>query len=698
MRPHLGRCATALLLISAAVASAQDRLKAMPIYAHYQQTQMLIQSATRFESPQPAWSSDGALLEYRTGGKWHRLDIAGNTDSEITSPSFRPAASQPARGRAARGRGPERGRQFASATSADGRYRAVYRDRNLVLVDLMDNNKESEITADGSVAGRIKNGSASWVYGEELDQTTAMWWSPDSTMLAYYRFDETGVPDYFLQLQQTTLHSRIDTEAYPLPGEQNPMAELFIFSVADHRTLKIDARDGKAFENGMGHYVYHVAWSADSKSLTFLRTNRSQNQMDFVAADPQSGKCRVIVSEQSAKSWVETIPIIYFLKDGQRFIWSSQESGFKNLKLCTLEESEPITLTKNAFDAEDVSTIVEKDNALFYLSHDGNNPMKLQLHRVKLDGTGDTRLTDPAFHHSVAVSPDGGHFVDTYQTHDTPPATRLCDADGKTIRELTKSNVEKLTKAGVEPVELLKFKSADGNTQLFGLLHKPSHFDPHKKYPMLVSIYAGPNTNAARELFVPPSSLTELGFLVASFDSRSAAGYGKGLTDAIYRNFGQAEIDDQAAGVKSLWDRSYVDRTHVGIFGTSYGGYASAMCLLRHPDVFAAASSSSPVTDFRDYDSIYTERYMGLPFDNVEGYKNASLMTYASKLRGRLMLYYGTADNNVHPNNTMQFVAALQEAGKSFDLQVGPDRGHSGLNTERMMEFFISNLGSAGGN
>ena len=694
MRFHAALRASALVMTVASIASAQDRLKAMPIYPHYLQMRTRIESGTRFESPDPIWSSDGSALEYRTDGKWHHLDIAQNENSEIAAPTLRAPASQPARGRAARGRGPVRGRQFTSAVSPNGHFRAVYRDRNIVLIDVTNGDKETPITADGSIAGRIKNGSASWVYGEELDQTTAMWWSPDSTMLAYYRFDETGVPDYFLQLQQTTLHSRIDTEAYPLPGETNPKAELFVYHVSDHRTLKIDARNGKEFSAGNGHYIYHVAWSADSKSLTFLRANRLQNHLEFVAADPHSGKCQVVVSEQSAKSWVETIPIIYFLKDGQRFIWSSQETGFKNLKLCSLDKSEPITLTANAFDVEDVSTVTEKDSMLFYLAHDGDNPMKIQLHRVGLDGSNDTRLTDPAFHHTVSVAPDGNHFVDTIQTHDTPPATRLCDASGKIIRELAKNSIDKLTEAGLRPVELLKFKSADGSTDLSGLLHKPSHFDPGRKYPLLVSIYAGPNTNAARETFVPPSALTELGFLVAAFDSRSAAGYGKNLTDAIYRNFGQTEIDDQAAGVKSLWDRRYVDRNRVGIFGTSYGGYASAMCLLRYPEVFAAASSSSPVTDFRDYDSIYTERYMGLPMDNVEGYRKASLLTYVSRLRGRLMLYYGTADNNVHPNNTMQLVAALQQAGKSFDLQVGPDRGHSGLNTDRMMEFFIANLGA----
>jgi dipeptidyl-peptidase-4 len=260
------------------------------------------------------------------------------------------------------------------------------------------------------------------------------------------------------------------------------------------------------------------------------------------------------------------------------------------------------------------------------------------------------------------------------------------------VAELAQSDMSKFDELNLQRVELIQFKAADGATDLYGLLSKPSNFDPAQKYPLLVGVYAGPETNGARETFAMPSPLSEYGFLTATLDSRSAGGRGKRFLDAIYLKFGVAEIDDQAEGVKSLWSRPYVDKNRVGIHGTSYGGYASVMCLLRHPDVFQAASASSPVTDFRHYDTIYTERYMWIPQENKEGYDAGSAMTYADKLRGRLMLYYGTADNNVHPSNSLQLIQALQRAGKSFDLQVGPDQGHSGIRQDRMMEFFIENL------
>jgi dipeptidyl-peptidase 4 len=226
------------------------------------------------------------------------------------------------------------------------------------------------------------------------------------------------------------------------------------------------------------------------------------------------------------------------------------------------------------------------------------------------------------------------------------------------------------------------------------VIHFPSTFDPSKKYPVLMPVYGGPasGSNTARETFVTPSALTEYGFIVVNLDSRAAPGMGKRTLDSIYMKLGQVEMDDMAVGIKALGTRAYIDKSRVGIYGTSYGGYTSVMMLLRYPDLFAAASSSSPVTAWYHYDSIYTERYMWIPQENREGYEAGSAMTYAKNLKGRLMLYYGTADNNVHPSNTMQLIAALQSAGKSFEVQVGPDRGHSGINPDRMMEFFIENL------
>ena len=693
--------------------AAQDRLKSMPGYARYAKLAPQITGSLKSGAIVPSWSEDGASFEYALDGKRYRYDIAAR---KATVLGDAPEAAGRG-GRGARGQGaPERGRQYAFADSPDNAYRAQFndKDRNLYLVD-QATKIETAITTDGSRERRIKYGSASWVYGEELDQITAMWWSPDSRRLAFYRFDESPVPDYYLPLDQTKLQSTVDTEAYPKAGVANPVVDLLIYDVASKKATKLDVRDGKPFTNeAVGHYAYHVSWTPDGRELIFNRTNRRQNVLELVAANPGTGTLRVVLREEWPTGWIENSPTMVFLKDGQRFIWQSERNGWRNFYLYDLSGKLIAPLTAHtSFEAASLVKVDEAAGVIFYIARDGDNHLKLQLHRVGLDGHGDVRLTDPKFHHTIGgclaaaggrgrggaascgISPDNKLFVDVYQAHDVAPASRVVDASaGKVVAEVAASDLSQFDGLGLRKAELFTYKSADGQTTLHGLLQFPSQFDPSRKYPVLVPVYGGPASasNTARETFVVPSALTEYGFLVANLDSRSAPGRGKRLLDQVYLKLGQTEIDDMAAGVRSLASRPYVDGSRVGMYGTSYGGYSSVMSILRHPDVYAAASASSPVTAWNHYDSIYTERYMWIPQENKAGYEAGSAMTYAGALKGRLMLYYGTADNNVHPSNMMQLITALQNAGKSFELQVGPDRGHSSINGERMMEFFIENL------
>jgi dipeptidyl-peptidase 4 len=716
---RLGVCvgvpaAVAAVALLQAGPAAQDRLKSMPGYAQYQKVQPQLAGALKSGAITPNWSADGSSFEYARDGRQYRFTLATRQATEIGE-----AAASAGRGRGGRGGAPgapERGRQFVAAESPDRWWRAQYNDatRNLSIVDVQTK-VESPITIDGSREKRIKYGTASWVYGEELGQSTAMWWSPDSRKLAFYRFDESGVPDYYLQLDQTKLQSVVDTEAYPKAGVANPIVDLLIYDVETKKTTTVDVRNGRPFDNAVvGHYAYRVMWSPDGTELLFNRTNRRQNVLELAAASPDTGEARVIIREEWPTGWVENTPTMIFLKDGKRFIWESERNGWNNFYLYDLSGKLITPLTRHTtFEASAIIKIDEVAGLLFYTARDGDNHLKLQLHRVGLDGRGDLRLTDPRFHHTIVsctsagrgagaagtgncgISPDNSHVVDVYQTHDTPPATRVLDAaTGKVVAEVAASDTSRFAELGLKKAELFTYKSADGQTTLHGLIQFPSHFDPARKYPVLVPVYGGPASasNTARETFVMPNANAEYGFLIVNLDSRAAPGRGKRVLDQIYLKLGQVEIDDMAAGVRSLASRPYVDATRVGIYGTSYGGYASLMSLLRHPDVYAAASASSPVTAWYHYDTIYTERYMWIPQENKAGYEAGSAVTYAKDLKGRLMLYYGTADNNVHPSNMMQIIAALQSAGKSFDVQVGPDRGHSGINPERMMEFFIENL------
>jgi dipeptidyl-peptidase-4 len=707
-RQRLLAWAAALVVLSGA-AAAQERLKTLPGYEQYQR--MAPELGTAFVSGvvRPSWVDQGRAVEYNRDGSRYRFDLATRRTTKV-GPASEPSAAGPARPL------PARGRQYTSALSPDGRLNAFYRDHNLWL-SAADGTGETAITTDGSAASRIEYGTASWVYGEELEQRTAMWWSPDSRRIAFYRFDERQVPDYYVTLDETEVHNALDAEPFPTAGSPNPVVDLIVYDVTTRRSTTIDVRDGQPLgDEVVGYYVYHVMWSPDGSELLFFRTNRRQNVMDVTAASPITGTCRTIVHEAWPTGWVNDQPRLVFLHDGRRFIWESQRNGWDNFYLYDISGRliTPLT-TSTDYEVGTLIKVDEKAGLVFYTARDGDNFLKFQLHRVGLDGRGDRRLTDPAYHHSVGtcladagprigvprfsapcgISPDDKYFVDVYQTHDTPPATRIVDvATGGVVADLAKSDMTRFDALGLKRAELFTFTAADHRTTLHGLIRFPSTFDPSKHYPVLVDVYGGPEfaVDTAQETFVEPSTLAEYGFLVVEVDSRAVPGLGKQTLDSLYGKLGQTEVDDMAEGVKALWSRPYVDRRRVGVFGTSYGGYVALMEALRHPDVFAAAAASSPVTDWRNYDTIYTERYMGLPKDNAAGYDAGSAITYAGTLQSALLVYFGTADNNVHPSNTLQLVQALNQAGRNFTLQVGPDRGHTPVNTDRMMEFFIEHL------
>jgi len=689
-RPKLLYITLVLTAVFTFELNAQQWIKEMPGYERYKAVMPQIRSSVKPGQVSVKWADDGKSFTYNSEGKKMQFDL--KKKKAVVLGDAEKEESPMTRYRRMYGNRPERGRQFTFADAPDGKSKAIYRNGN-VFITGMNGENELAVTTEGDERKRLKFGSATWVYGEELAQTTAMWWSPDSKKLAFYKFDYTKVRDYYLQYKQTELYDSLEVEPYTKVGAINPEVGLMIYDVNSKKTVTVDVRDGQPFsDQSIGHYIYDIHWSPDGTELLFHRTNRKQNVMEWVAANPEPGKCRVVVREEWLPSYTTNSPEFKFLSDNYRFVWTSENTGFKNYKLFNLSGKQLATLTNHPFEVAGIVKIDEKAGTLYYMARSADNHMKLQLHRVKLDGTGDVRLTDPAFNHIVEISPDGKYIVDLAQTHDIPPFTQLLDGQGKLIAKLAESDMSKFNELGLKKVEAFTYTSVDGKTKLHGLLHFPSSFDPNKKYPVLVSNYGGPETNEFRETFVTPNSLTEFGFLVVSVDGRNVGGKGKAIMDQIYGKLGYAEMEDFAEGVKSLFNRSYVDKNRVGIFGTSFGGTTSAMCLLRFPDVFSAAVANSGVMDWRNYDNIYTERYMNLLSENLEGYELTSVMKYAPELKGKLMIYYGTSDNNVHPSNSLQLINALQKAGKSFEVQVGPDRGHTAVSTERMMEFFIQNL------
>jgi dipeptidyl-peptidase-4 len=709
MRSHVA--GLALILLPGA-ALAQDSLSKLPGYDHYQSMSATLADAWISGSATAHWAADSKSFGYFHDGKTYIYSLAKRKAEETDEPlpSYHPK-EKPAQ---LNGGSRERGRQFTTATSPDRKWKAISRDRNIYLTRLDSgskpvyltahgsDDKETAITTDGSVAARTKNGTASWVYGEELEMTVAMWWSPDSDKLAYYHFDETPVPDYYVTMDEGKIHDRLDTEAYPKVGDANPKVSVFIYDLATKRTVKVDS---DMSDPATGEYVYDIRWSDDGKWLLYNRTNRKQNRMQLCAADPATGASHVIVEEYQPQSWADNHPEIWFLDDGHRFVWRSERNGFENYYLYDLDGRLLKTLTSNKFDAHLMLRLDEQSGWLYYRASGEVNPYYTQLRRVRLDGTKDQDLTDPNAINDVSLSPDGKYFTDVVQNNATPPVTKLCAADGKVLDTFVKSDTSKLATLGIKPMEMFDFTAADGKTKLYGQIGYPSNFDPAKKYPVLLEIYGGPESNETDSpIYIGSDSVNprfhlapavgEFGFITVVIAGRGTVYRGKAFKDADYEHLGIVDMDDQNAGVQSLASRPYVDLNRVGVFGTSYGGYSTVMLLLRHPETFSVGCASSPVTDWRNYDSIYTERYMGLLADpdGKAAYEAGSAMKYAPDLKGRLMLYFGSADNNVHPANTYQLTKAFESAGRFYDLQVGTDQGHSQMNESRMWAYLVRNL------
>lgn len=675
--------ASALMLIFSQVGRAQDKLKNMPGYEQYSKVAPQIRGSVEYGMISANWSEDGSSFQYVQDGKLWKYDVKKKTKEDLGTPP-RPERRSFNR--------PARGRQYASTDAPNGQLKAFHKDRNMYISNIDGSNVQA-ITTDGNMENKLKYGIATWVYGEELGQNTAMWWSPDSKKVAFYRFNEQGAKQYYVLLDQLKLYDSLEVMSYPKVGEPNLPVDLMVYDLETKKTTLLDTRDGKPFDDGaLGTYLYGVEWTPDGSELLFHSTNRKQDIMELRAADPATGKSRTVVREEWLPSFTRNTPEMRWLEDGKRFIWASERSGFNNYYLYNVDGTLEATVTNHPFEVAGVEMIDEKKGELYYMARSGENHMKMQLHRVKLDGSKDTRMTDPAFNHRVTISPDGKYFIDVAQTHNTPPVTNLVDSKGKVLAELATSDMTKFEELGLKKVEAFTFTAADGKTELHGLLHFPSNFDPSKKYPLILANYGGPATNEFTENFTLPNSLTEYGFLVVDVDGRNVRGRGKRMLDEIYGKLGQVEMDDFAEGIKSLYDRPYFDKDRVGVYGTSYGGTTSATCLLRHPDVFHAAVVNSAVTDWRYYDNIYTERYMNLLENNLEGYESFSIMNQVESLEGEMMIYFGTSDNNVHPQNSLDLIKALQDARKSFEVQVGPDRGHTAMDSERMMEFFIEHL------
>jgi dipeptidyl-peptidase-4 len=615
------------------------------------------------------WDADGSGLTFRTEGTTKRWDAATGKISQAEAAP--PATATPNAGRGPRGRAAVgRAQQRTEEVSPDGRWKAIHRENNLWLepAGQVEGRFPVAVTTDGTE--RRRYGTCCWVYGEELFQQDAIWWSPDSQTLAYYEVREEGMQDYYLTGGNLDSYTTILASRYPKAGDSNPEVFLWLYDLASGTQRKID------IPGEPRQYLYRIQFSPDGKELLVHRTNRRQDVLDWIAIDLGTLQQRIVVSEKQP-TWQENAPTIRFLEDGQRFVWETESNGWKRFQLRHLDGRLLADLTPDVpYPCGELVRVDEATGWLYYTAFSDSNPYAAQLHRARLDGTQPQRITRSPLHHTgFQISPDHRHVVAVREMVDTPPSTVVYGIDqGEWV--LSEGSAQAARQAGVVPAEWFSFVSADGTTTIHGILQKPAHFDPSRKYPLVIDVYGGPASQGLQCRYSVTNPLCELGVVVAKIGNRGTTGRGKAFESATYQRLGGVDLDDQAAGVRHLAAQPWVDAQRVGIFGHSYGGYMAALAVLRYPDLFHVAVAGAPVTNFKNYDTIYTERYMRTPQENPDGYRLGSCMEYASQLRGRLLLVHGLVDDNVHPSNTWQLSKALHDANKRFDMMIYPQFDH----------------------
>jgi dipeptidyl-peptidase-4 len=553
--------------------------------------------------------------------------------------------------------------------SPDGKYVAFTRNNNLYVLDIASG-LELQLTNDGS--DTIYNGWASWVYYEEIlgraSRYAAFWWSPNSEMIAFLRFDDSPVPTFPL-FDAEGVHGKLEITRYPEAGDSNPYVRLGIYHLKNNKLVCVDIED-KA-----DHYVAWPFWTRDSKQLFFQWMNRRQDNIKIYSADPETGTKTEIYDERQ-DSWVEFFENLYFFKDGSGFLLKSDMDGWAHLYYYDLKGNLKYRLTDGDWAVNDVILVDEKHGTV-YFSGSKENSTEIHLYSVSLKGKNLKRLTKVPGTHRCQVSPGGKYFIDTYENIQQPGITDLYSTDGKLIRNLGDEKTDLLNEYDLGKVELFTIPSGDGyNLPAIWVL--PPNFDESKRYPVLFQIYSGPASPTVSTSYpqIRWHYYAQHDIIVISVDHRGSGHFGKKGVALMYRNLGKWEMNDLIAAVKWLRNKPFVDPDRMGITGGSYGGYTTCMALTYGADYFTHGVAEYSVTDWRLYDTVYTERYMNTPDENPKGYEFGSVMTHADKYKGNLLVIHGTLDDNVHMQNTIQLIDKLEDLNKDFELMLYPNARH----------------------
>jgi dipeptidyl-peptidase 4 len=558
--------------------------------------------------------------------------------------------------------------------SPDGQKLAYTKNKDLYIYKLQEN-KEIRLTFDAS--DRIYNGYSSWVYMEEIlgrpSRYAAFWWSPDGSKIAYLRTDETVVPVFTINRldEADGIHGKLEQVPYPKAGDPNPKVKMGIADISTGKTTWVKT------DYSVDQYIAWPFWTPDSKKLAIQVLNRDQNDMKFILADPATGDFTTIYNE-SRKTWVEFFENVYVMKNGTGFVLKSYRSDWDNLYYYGWDGKLISQLTGFDWRVNSIER-VDEDAKLVYFTGTGPESTDSHFFRVGLDGKNLLQVSKGPGTHNVSISPKGSFFIDTWNNITTPGSMIAYDKKGKQIREVYKFERPSFDPSKNAKAELLRIKTSDGLFDMPAIITYPINFDETKKYPVIFTIYGGPdskNVFSNRWQGENASWYAQNGIIAFTVDHRGSGHFGKKGLDYLYRSLGKWEILDYEDAVKWLLTKPYVDGTRMGITGTSYGGYMTCLALTKGADYWTHGFAGSSVTDYRLYDNIYTERFMDTPQDNPEGYKDGSTLTWVKNYKGKLYMTHGDVDDNVHMQNSIYLISKLEEAGKSFRFMLYPDERH----------------------
>jgi len=556
--------------------------------------------------------------------------------------------------------------------SPDGLKIAYAKENNLYIYDIATK-KSTAVTTDGK-KNSILNGITDWVYEEEFAFVRAFDWSKDSKKLAYIRFDESEVPEFSMSIFEKNLYPTIETFKYPKAGEKNSVVSLHLYNASSNTTKKVDLVNYNDF------YIARLQWTNDNNTLSAQVLNRHQDNLDLLFVDGTTATAKVILNEKD-KAYVDVTDNLTFLKDNS-FIWTSEKDGFNHIYVYDKTGKLKNQVTKGNWEVTSYYGFDEKTKTVFYQSTE-NGSINRDVFRIALDGKNKVRLSKNTGTNAATFSPNFQFFITTSSNASQPTTYTLNESKtGKEIQVIENNQdlSAKLKAYDLPAKEFFVLKTDKGN-ELNAWILKPKVFDATKKYPVFMYQYSGPGSqqvnndwNSADDYWF--ISLTQQGYIVVCVDGRGTGFKGADFKKVTQKELGKYEVEDQIDAAKVIGNYPYVDKSRIGIFGWSYGGFMASNCIFQGADVFKMAIAVAPVTNWRFYDSIYTERYMQTPQENASGYDTNSPINHVDKLKGKFLLIHGSGDDNVHVQNSMQMMEALIQANKQFDSQIYPDKNH----------------------